>query len=101
MGLAWTAGEAGHPVLPGHDAPADLVASVTGTSTAGMPAGSAGTSWAAGHRHRRPTLLARGGQAVAHRITRLAGAGAAAGRQHDAAAHPSRRRAMAARKYWT
>jgi hypothetical protein len=91
MGLAWTADEAGHPVLPGEDGPA-------------IPGAAAdpGVPWAAGHRHRRPTLLARGGQAVAHRITRLAGSDLAARQRHEVlAAHPPRRRTMAARKYWT
>jgi hypothetical protein len=74
MGLAWTADEAGHPVLPGLDGPAT------------------------GHRHRRPTLLARS----AHKITRLAGTGPAAGQRHEVTAtHPPRRRTMAARKYGT
>jgi hypothetical protein len=87
MGLAWTADEAGHPVLPGLDGPAEP-----------GPAADQGSPWVTGHRHRRPTLLARS----AHRITRLAGSGPASGQRHQVtAAHPPRRRTMAARKYWT
>jgi hypothetical protein len=49
MGFAWVSDDAGRAVLPAR-----------------------GAQWQAGPRHRRPTLLARGGQAVADRITSLA-----------------------------
>jgi hypothetical protein len=58
-----------------------------------------GGDWMTGPRHRRPTLLARGGQAVACRITALA-------RTTPDLATPltarlQRRPAMPARRYWT
>jgi hypothetical protein len=49
MGFAWVSDDTGPIVLPAF----------------GLP-------WHAGPRHRRPTLLARGGHAVADRITALA-----------------------------
>jgi len=55
MGLAWVSDDAGHaaPSEPGREW--------------------AGQEYAPGPRHRRPTLLARSGQAVVGRITALAG----------------------------
>jgi hypothetical protein len=92
MGLAWSVDDAGRSV-PG--APSQ--------------------DWPARRRHRRPTLLARGGHAVAGRITALAGTALAgtplagtplAGTDLDAsgqppAAHLLRRPALPARRYWT
>lgn len=107
MGFAWTADAVDDSVLP---AGAQAARQQPGQSRladrqpdgrhASSPA--AGTSWTAGARHRRPTLLTRGGQAMAHRITALASTGPAPVRQSPVSlAHPPRRRAMAARKYWT
>jgi hypothetical protein len=97
MGLAWVADDAGHAFLS-----------------------ESGPEWTAGPRHRRPTLLARSGQAVACRITALArpdaaaaAAGPDAGHQDasrgdagDRAAgrtvggHLVRRASLPARRYW-
>jgi hypothetical protein len=51
-------------------------------------------------RHRRPTLLARSGHAVAGRITALAGADLE-GSHQAVGAHALRRKALPARRYWT
>ncbi len=75
MGLAWVPDDTGRAVVP-----------------------ASGREWNSGPRHRRPTLLARSGQAVACRITALARTDA------DAAPSPSSRRArqpaITARRYW-
>ena len=106
MGLAWTADAVDDSVLPA----VDHAARQPGQSRLadGQPDGrhasspAAGTSWTAGARHRRPTLLTRGGQAVAHRITALASTDPGPFRPSPVSlADPPRRRAMAARKYWT
>ncbi len=84
MGLAWVPDDTGRAVAP---------ASVS-TVSAPMPA----REWTGGPRHRRPTLLVRGGQAVACRITALART------DPDTAPSPSPHRARepvpAVRRYW-
>jgi hypothetical protein len=84
MGLAWVPDDTGRAVVP---------ASVAAVSARG-PA----REWNGGPRHRRPTLLARSGQAVACRITALARA------DPDTApspsAHRARQPAPAVRRYW-
>lgn len=97
MGLAWVADDAGHAFLS-----------------------ESGPEWTAGPRHRRPTLLARSGQAVACRITALgrpdataAAAGPDAGHREaghreagyryagrTVAGHLVRRTSLPARRYW-
>jgi hypothetical protein len=85
MGLAWTADDAGRTALPEPDK---------------WPV----REWTAGPRHRRPTLLARSGQAVADRITALAGTDLPAAQRaaaHQAQpAHSLRRPALPERRYW-
>jgi hypothetical protein len=71
MGLAWVPEDTSRPVLPG----------VRRDPTPGP-------------RHRRPTLLVRGGHAVADLLTALARTDPPA-RQH------ARQLAVAARRYWT
>jgi hypothetical protein len=75
MGLAWVPDDTGRAVAP-----------------------ASGREWNSGPRHRRPTLLARSGQAVAGRITALART------DTDTAPwsspHRSRQPAMTARRYW-
>lgn len=107
MGFAWTADDVGDSVLPAVDQAARqqpgqsrLADRQPDGRHASSPAG--GTSWTAGARHRRPTLLTRSGQAVAHRITALASTDPPRAPHPSASlAHPPRRRTMAARKYWT
>jgi hypothetical protein len=85
MGLAWITDDAGRPVADEPD-----------------------RDWAPGPRHRRPTLLARGGQVVAGRLTALAGAdtdpahqrAAGPGRSGPGGPHPVRRASLPARRYW-
>jgi hypothetical protein len=106
MGLAWTADDVGDSVLPERDrAERDRPARPRPGQPrfAGRHTGRPwmGSAWTAGPRHRRPTLLARGGQAVAGRITALAGTDPAPGSPEGSLAHPPRRRTLAARKYWT
>jgi hypothetical protein len=77
MGLAWKIDDADGSVL-----------------------GGSAQTWTPRRRHRRPTLLARGGQAVTGRFTVFAVADPGAG-------HPSggpralRRAALPGRRYWT
>ena len=75
MGLAWVPDDTGRAVVP-----------------------ASGREWNSGPRHRRPTLLARSGQAVACRITALART------DPDTAPSPSPQRArqpaMTVRRYW-
>jgi hypothetical protein len=85
MGLAWKPEDAGHVVADVPD-----------------------REWAAGPRHRRPTLLARSGQVVAGRFTALAGTDPGAshhgasdpGTVQSAGLHVMRRAALPARRYW-
>jgi hypothetical protein len=81
MGVAWVADDAGRAVVP----------EPGWTETLSPVAGS-------GPRHRRPTLLSRGGQAVACRITSLARTDPGIG--HPGHPRPQRRPALAARRYW-
>jgi hypothetical protein len=75
MGLAWVPDDKGHAVEPA--ARRDL---------------------SGGPRHRRPTLLARSGQAVACKITALARTDPE--RAPSSPAHPARRPVMTVRRYW-
>lgn len=68
MGLAWVPDDTGRAVVP---APVSTV-SVSTVSAPAVPARAPAREWTGGPRHRRPTLLARSGQAVAWRITALA-----------------------------
>jgi hypothetical protein len=78
MGLAWVPDDTGRAVAP-----------------------ASGREWNSGPRHRRPTLLARSGQAVAGRITALARTDAdSADTAPSSSPHRSRQPAMTARRYW-
>jgi hypothetical protein len=75
MGLAWVPDDSGRAVAP-----------------------ASRRDWTGGPRHRRPTLLARSGQAVACRITALARTDSDAALSRSA--HPQRPPATIARRYW-
>jgi hypothetical protein len=78
MGLAWVPDDTGRAVVP-----------------------ASGREWNSGPRHRRPTLLARSGQAVADRITALARTDSgSAGTAPSSSPHRSRQPAMTVRRYW-
>ena len=76
MGLAWVPDDTGRAVVP-----------------------ASGREWNSGPRHRRPTLLARSGHAVACRITALA-ARTEADTAPSSSPHRSRQPAMTVRRYW-
>jgi hypothetical protein len=78
MGLAWIPDGAGHAerAEPGRD-------------------------WSSRARHRRPTLLVRGGQAVAGRLSALAGPDPDLGIGRGTGGQAARRAALPARRYWT
>jgi hypothetical protein len=75
MGLAWVPDDTGPAVVP-----------------------ASGREWNSGPRHRRPTLLARSGHAVAYRITALARTDP--GAAPSSSPHRSRQPAITARRYW-
>jgi len=81
MGLAWV--------------PDDTVRAV---DTGRVAAPASRRDWTSGPRHRRPTLLARSGQAVACRLTALARTDSDAAPSRSTL--PSRPPAMIARRYW-
>jgi hypothetical protein len=78
MGLAWIPDDAGHAAAPER-----------------------GRDWPGRARHRRPTLLARGGQAVAGRLGALSSADPDLGIGRSAGEHVVRRAVLPARRYWT
>jgi hypothetical protein len=75
MGLAWVPDDSGRAAAP-----------------------ASRRDWTGGPRHRRPTLLARSGQAVAGRLTALARTDSDAAT--SSSPHPSRPPAVIARRYW-
>ena len=87
MGLAWVPDDTGRAVVP-----------ASGSAVSAVSARASAREWTGGPRHRRPTLLARGGQAVACRITALARTDP--GTAPSRSAHASRLPAPAVRRYW-
>jgi hypothetical protein len=89
MGLAWVPDDTGRAVVP---------ASVSKVSAPAVPARAPAREWTGGPRHRRPTLLARSGQAVACRITALARTDPETA--PSPSPHGTRQPAPAIRRYW-
>lgn len=87
MGLAW---------VP--DDTVRAVDNVRAVDTGRAVAPASRRDWTSGPRHRRPTLLARSGQAVACRLTALARTDSEAAASRST--HASRPSAMIARRYW-
>lgn len=87
MGLAWVPDDTGRAVVP---------ASVSAVSA--VSARASAREWTGGPRHRRPTLLARSGQAVACRITALARTDPETA--PSPSPHRTRQPAPAIRRYW-